>query len=268
MKRKPVIFALSDSIGETAEHVAQAAAAQFGTETLFTVRRLARVSQPSHIKEAVRVADLAGAAVFYTLVDPALRLAMADALAKHPDVRAVDILGPAIDALSGMLATSPQMEPGRQRRVGRPHYARQISALEFAVAHDDGKQPEGLREADIVLIGVSRTSKTPLSVYLSYRGYKVANVPLIPGVELPAELFEDLPGKIVGLTADADDLAALRRERARQLGPGGMKYADLAAIEEELAYARDVMRRLGCPVVRTTHRAIEETADEILRLAA
>ena len=267
MTRRPTIFALSDSLGETAEHVARAAASQFADEGAFTIRRLQRVSSAAHVREAVKQADDADAPIFYTLVEPRLRVAMQEALAEHEAVRAVDILGPAIDALRGLTSESPHLRPGIQREVGR-NYFRKIEALEFAVSHDDGRNAHGLKDAEIVLIGVSRTSKTPLAVFLSYKGFKVANIPLICGVDPPAELFEELSGRIVGLTGDPEVLADIRRERAQSLGAGAMKYADLQAIEEEIEYARSVMRKLGCPVVKTTRRAIEEVADEILRLIA
>lgn len=266
MKGKPRIFALSDSLGETAELVARAAASQFDGAEVFAVRRLHRVSDPSHVRHAVMEAADAGAVIFYTLADPRLRTAMREAVAER-DVPAVDILGPAIDALKEVTPQSPHMQPGIQRRVGRSYF-RKIEALEFAVAHDDGRHPEELSEAEIVLVGISRTSKTPLAVYLSYKGFKVANVPLVPGAEPPAQLFGPLKGKIIGLTGDPIVLADIRKERALHLGAGAVKYADLETIEEELSYARGIMRRLGCPVVTTTKRAIEETADEILRLLA
>lgn len=263
---RPTIFALSDSLGETAEYVARAAASQFDGGQGFTVKRLTKVSSPSQVREAVKQASDLGAAVFYTLVEPRLRTAMREALAET-DVRAVDIIGPAVDALAGITSDVPHMEPGAQRRVSRSYF-RKIEALEFAVAHDDGRQPEGLQTAELILIGVSRTSKTPLSVYLAYKGFKVANIPLIEGVDPPAQLFEPLKGRIVGLTGDAEVLAEIRAERMSALGAGALKYADPAAIEDELTYARKLMRKLGCPVVNTTRRAIEETADEVLKLLA
>lgn len=260
---RPAIYALSDSLGETAELVARAAASQFDGEQGFVVKRMGRVSSPIQVRQAVRQAEDVGAAIFYTLVDPRLRVAMREALADS-DVHAVDILGPALDALAGIIPEPPHMEPGAQRKVTRSYF-RKIEALEFAVTHDDGRHPEGLKLAEIVLIGVSRTSKTPLSVYLSYKGFKVANVPLIPGVDPPEQLFESLKGTIIGLTGDAEVLAEIRRERVHSLGTAALKYADPDSIEEELAYARTVMRKLGCPIVSTTRRAIEEAADEILK---
>jgi [pyruvate, water dikinase]-phosphate phosphotransferase / [pyruvate, water dikinase] kinase len=259
---RPTIFALSDSLGETAEVVARAAASQFEGQISFTVKRL-KVTSASQVRESVNQAADLGAALFYTLAEQELRDAMRDALADRA-VPSVDILGPAIETLIESTEEKPQMQPGIQRRVSRSYF-RKIEALEFAVNHDDGRHPDGLRDAEIILIGVSRTSKTPLSVYLSYRGYKVANVPLITGVDPPTQLFEPLRGLVVGLVGDAEILAAIRRERMQSLGSSALHYADIEAVTEELAYARNVMRKIGCPVVKTTQRAIEETAEEILR---
>jgi regulator of PEP synthase PpsR (kinase-PPPase family) len=141
-----------------------------------------------------------------------------------------------------------------------------MAAIEFAVRYDDGVATHGLKDADIVLVGVSRSSKTPLSIYLGYLGYKTANVPIVRGIEPPKELFKIDPGRIVGLTMDADALAEIRTVRARGLRGGHGHYADLAEIYEELEYAEEIHRRLGCPVIEVSNLAIEETARRIIHL--
>jgi hypothetical protein len=141
-----------------------------------------------------------------------------------------------------------------------------MAAIEFAVRYDDGVATHELHDADIVLVGVSRSSKTPLSMYLGYLGYKTANVPIVRGVEPPKELFEVDPGKIVGLTIDAAALAEIRSERARGMRGAKRRYADLEAIYTELNEAEAVHRRLGCPVIEVSNLAIEETARRIIHL--
>jgi hypothetical protein len=141
-----------------------------------------------------------------------------------------------------------------------------MAAIEFAVRYDDGVATHELHDADIVLVGVSRSSKTPLSMYLGYLGYKTANVPIVRGVDPPRELFEIDPGKVVGLTIDAAALAEIRGERARTMRGAKRRYADLEAIYEELEQAESVHRRLGCPVIEVSNLAIEETARRIIHL--
>jgi len=145
-------------------------------------------------------------------------------------------------------------------------YFKRMAAIEFAVRFDDGVGASGLEDADIVLVGVSRSSKTPLSIYLGYLGYKTANVPIVPGVEPPKELEELDPIKIVGLTIDAENLAAIRSERARGMRGAKRRYADLEEIYAELERAEDIHRRLGCPVIEVSNLAIEETARRIIRI--
>jgi regulator of PEP synthase PpsR (kinase-PPPase family) len=158
------------------------------------------------------------------------------------------------------------MTPGARPPLNSAYFKR-ISAIEFAVKYDDG-MGGGLSEADIVLVGVSRTSKTPLSMYLGYLGYKTANVPIVRGLEAPAELFEVDPAKIVGLTIDASRLLEIRQERVRQMRAGTRAYAEFVEIYEELEQAAAVHRRLGCPVLDITELSIEETAARIVRLVA
>src|SRR5262245_19349538 len=140
-----------------------------------------------------------------------------------------------------------------------------MDAIEFAVKYDDGMSG-GLHEADIVLVGVSRTSKTPLSIYLGYLGYRAANVPLVKGIEPPAELFEIDQAKIVGLKVDAKRLAEIRKDRASRMGGSNHRYSKLLDIYEELDQAEAVQRRLGCPVIDTTEMSIEEIAARVIRL--
>ena len=138
--------------------------------------------------------------------------------------------------------------------------------MEFAVRFDDGVAAHGLRGADIVLVGVSRSSKTPLSIYLGYLGHKTANVPLVRGIEPPGELWEVESAKVVGVTIDAEALLEIRTERARNIGARKRAYADLVEIYEELEYAQGIHRRLGCPVIEVSRLSIEETAHRIVRL--
>jgi regulator of PEP synthase PpsR (kinase-PPPase family) len=156
------------------------------------------------------------------------------------------------------------MTPGAHVPLN-PAYFRRIEAMEFAVKYDDGVGA-GLDEADIVLVGVSRTSKTPLSIYLGYLGHKVANVPIVKGIEPPKELWEIDPAKIVGLTIDPNRLVEIRRGRLRNLGARNRQYAELHEIYEELEVAAGIHRRLGCPIIDISELSIEETAHRIIRI--
>jgi regulator of PEP synthase PpsR (kinase-PPPase family) len=156
------------------------------------------------------------------------------------------------------------MAPGVRHPLDSAYF-RRIGAIEFAVKYDDG-MGSGLREADIVLVGVSRTSKTPLSMYLGYMGYKTANVPVVRGIEVPAELYEIDTAKIVGLTIDASRLAEIRQERVRHMRANPKAYAALDKIYDELDQASAIHRRLGCPVLDVTELSIEETASRVVKL--
>ena len=156
------------------------------------------------------------------------------------------------------------MTPGSQPRLNSAYFKR-IEAIEFAVKFDDGLG-SGLEEADIVLVGVSRTSKTPLSMYLGYLGRKTANVPVVKGIELPKELFEVDPAKVVGLTIEAARLAEIRQARVRNLGTSPKAYAELVEIYDELEHAAAIHRRLGCPVIEVSELSIEETAQRVIRI--
>jgi regulator of PEP synthase PpsR (kinase-PPPase family) len=253
---------VSDSTGETAARLVQALEAQFPDQEFEEVRH-PRVESVEDLELAVRSARGRPAVVVYTLVEPEMRDAMRR-LCRRARVHYCDLLGHPIDAVARVSGQAARMTPGTRAPLN-PAYFRRIEAMEFAVKYDDGFRP-GLDEADIVLVGVSRTSKTPLSIYLGYLGHKVANVPIVKGIETPKELFELDPAKIVGVTIEPHRLADIRRERVRNLGGGNRAYAALAEIYEELEQASALHRRLGCPVIDISELSIEETAMRIIRI--
>jgi regulator of PEP synthase PpsR (kinase-PPPase family) len=200
--------------------------------------------------------------IFYTLANPDLRQDF-EAYVKNLNVAAVDLIGPAIAAISEATDKQPKGKAGLIHRTDSGYYNR-VEAMEFAVDHDDGRNPQDLYLADIVLVGASRTSKTPLSIFLATLGYRTANVPLALGVEPPAELFELNPAIIFGLTSEVNLLSEIRTRRLGNALSVAGQYADPSYVTDDLEEARALMRRLGCIVVRTDNRAIEETAQEIL----
>jgi len=199
----------------------------------------------------------------YTIISPVLRRKLKE-LTKLVNVTVVDIIGPMLQGVSKITETEPTMKPGMIHRLDEEYFKR-VEAIEFAVKYDDGKNPLGFLKADIVIVGVSRTSKTPLSMYLAHKRIKAANLPLVPEVNLPSELFEIPPYKIVGLIIDPFKLNFIRSERLRAMGlDANASYANIERINEELEYARGVMRRIHCPIIDVSSKAIEETANLIL----
>src|SRR2546421_7786685 len=252
---------VSDSTGETAARLVHALEAQFPEQEFEEVRH-PRVDSVDQLEIAVRSARGRPAVVIYTLVDPEFRDAMRR-LCRRARVHYCDLLGHPIDAVARVSGQAARMTPGSRAPL-TPAYFRRIEAMEFAVKYDDGVGAV-LDEADIVLVGVSRTSKTPLSIYLGYLGHKVANVPIVKGIDPPKELYELDPAKVVGLTIHADRLAEIRRARVRNLGTNSRRYAELMEVYDELEEAAAVHRRLGCPVIDISELSIEETAQRILR---
>ena len=253
-EREPVeLHIVSDSTGETAARLVQALEAQFPDQPFVEVRH-PRVENVEDLQIAVQQARGRPAVMVYTLVEPKLRDAR---------VHYCDLLGHPIDSISRVAGVAARMEPGVRAPLDATYFKR-IEAIEFAVKYDDGVG-RGLDEADMVLVGVSRTSKTPLSIYLGYLGHKAANVPVVRDIELPPELFEIDPGKIVGLTIDAERLADIRTARVRSMGGPRRGYAALEEIYRELDEAAAVHRRLGCPVIDVTELSVEETAMRIIR---
>ena len=252
---------VSDSTGETAARLVLALEAQF-PEQIFDVVRHPRCETVEDLQVAVLEARGRPAVMVYTLVEPTMREAMRQ-LCRRGRVHYCDLLGHPIDSISRVAGVAARMEPGARAPLDQSYFKR-IEAIEFAVKYDDGMHG-GLDEADIVLVGVSRTSKTPLSIFLGYLGHKAANVPIVKGVEPPAALFEIDRSKIVGLTIDAQRLSEIRGERIRWMR-GDRKYASLVEIYDELEYAGQIHRRLGCPVIEVSELSIEEISHRIIRV--
>jgi [pyruvate, water dikinase]-phosphate phosphotransferase / [pyruvate, water dikinase] kinase len=263
--REPVeLHVVSDSTGETAARLVLALEAQFPDQP-FEVVRHPRVESTEDLQLAVARARGHRAVMVYTLVEPRLRDEMRR-LCRRVRLHYCDLLGHPIDSISRVAGVAARMEPGVRAPLDDTYF-RRIEAIEFAVRYDDGVGT-GLDEADIVLVGVSRTSKTPLSIYLGYLGHKVANVPIVKGIEPPSALWEIDPAKIVGLTIDPERLADIRQARLRAMRSPNKRYAELLDIFEELEQAAGVHRRLGCPVIDVTELSVEETSMRIIRVVA
>ncbi len=256
------VFAVSDGTGATAERVIRAALTQF-TEPV-EVERFGEVRAVRQVEELVRRAAEQGAFIVHTLVQPELREAMFNEGRKH-HVPTLDLMGPLLERLSDVLGMPPLARPGLYGVMTEAYY-RRIEAIEFAMAHDDGQRVSDLPWAEIVLVGVSRTGKTPLSMYLAYRGWLVGNVPVVLGVEPPAVLFDLPPGRVVGLNVNPRRLVLLRQARAGRMGSGVENYTDLTHVRREVRYAREIFRRGGWPVVDMTSKPVEEAAAEVVAL--
>lgn len=267
----PTIHVISDSMGNTAKTIARSAASHFG-ELDPNIVVLPHVSSFEEIRTFLEKEQNAHRQmygddriiVYYTLVIQELRDALEAYLAEHPSIHAVDVLSDPITVIEQVSGKAHNPVPGEQHKINDQYFQR-IEAIEFTVSHDDGLLTQDLPEADIVILGVSRTSKTPTSIYLGQQGYKVANVPLVEGLELPKEIYDVDRERLFGLITDPSVLVGVRKTRMNgQLGEQS-KYSDIDAVTLELDRARTIMRGLGCVIINTKDRAIEETAQEILR---
>jgi regulator of PEP synthase PpsR (kinase-PPPase family) len=264
------VHVVADSTGDTGMRVARAAQAQFPGHQVNVVRH-PRLHSAEGVDDVVaQLQENADeAVVFFTIVDVDLRSRVLADCAEL-GVPCADLLAPALEAFTARTGAEPA-------RVVQPvglaaDYFERIHAMEFVIANDDGHLVDGLGEAQVVLVGASRTGKTPLSMYLGYLGYRTANIPLVAGVAPPRELFDAAPWKLVGLTIDPERLLTIRRKRVDAMGGAraGVRrlegYADLARIYEELDEASQIQRRLGCPVIDTTALALEEAAGRVIEV--
>ena len=257
---------VSDATGETINSVARACVAQFDQvqpiEHFWNLVRTTR--QLEMVIEGIK--DNPGL-VMFTLVDEKLRRRLQETC-RELQVPCIPVLDPLINALAAYLGLESQSQPGRQHMLDAEYFGR-MDAMDFALAHDDGQSTWDLHEADVILMGVSRTSKTPTCIYLANRGIKAANVPFVPGCPLPPELEQITRPLVVGLTKDPDRLIQIRRNRLKLLNQTeDTNYVDPEVVRQEVAEARRLYSRHGWSVIDVTRRSIEETAAEIMMLLA
>lgn len=261
------IILVSDGTGETASHMTKAAMVQFSGESIHTTR-FKNVRNEAQIYAICEEAALQRDLLIYTIVSPQLRQYLSTQ-GRRLGIPCVDLLGPLLVGLAQHFGHEPRSIAGLLHDVNEQYFQR-IEAMEYTIQHDDGRELNGLEKADVIILGISRTSKTPLSMYLSHQGWRVANIPMIPGFELPKEIAQVDQRRIIGLTIDPENLATIRRNRLERLGQReGGEYADPEAVNREIEYATEIFQRnRRWPVFNVTGKALEETASEIIRLMA
>ena len=258
------IFAVSDSIGETAEQVSLAAASQFKGEV--EVKRIPYVKELDDVEDLMKeINEVESCMVVSTIITVNVREYLTQKCLEK-NISVINVLGPIVNVASSILNRMPDNNPGAMRSVDDVYY-RRIEAMEFAMQYDDSKDYRGLKNADVVLIGLSRTSKTPLCMYLANKGLKAINIPLMPEVDIPKELFEIDRKKVFGLVIDPLHLIEIRKRRLDKFHrmPTGIEYASDARILEEFEFADKIIRKIGCKTIDVTQRAIEDTALIILK---
>jgi regulator of PEP synthase PpsR (kinase-PPPase family) len=261
------IFIISDGTGETAATMIRAALVQYHDHEI-NIIRCKNVRSDVQIESIMDEAQEKGGFIVYTVVSMVLRKSIAE-LSEKKKLLAVDLLGPLLIGLDQFFeVTSSHPEAGLLRTVNEEYFKR-IEAIEYTVKHDDGKEVRDLDSADIILVGISRTSKTPLSIFMSHKGWRVANVPLVLDVPVPPELFNVDQRKVVGLTIDPDKLSKIRRNRLDKFGDSAGEYASMSHIHREIEYAQELFKKnKRWPVFNVSERALEETASEIIRLVS
>lgn len=259
---KHQVYVISDGTGKTAEGALQSALAQFGKVDI-KINIRSHVQDRIEIKSIIEEAKINKGFVVHTIVSKELRDSIL-ILGRLNDVETIDLMGPLLAQLSRQLDYSPVETPGMFRKLNRSYFQR-IEAMEFAFRHDDGQRAEEIDKGEVVLLGVSRTFKTPLSIYLAFKGWRVANVPIILNID-PPEILYDLKGlHLFGLTTFAKNLSELRSVRDHHLGGSTGSYSDIDYVSEELKYARTIFRKIkGCSIIDVTNKPIEEIASDIL----
>lgn len=255
------IYAVSDSIGETANEVAKAAASQFAKDDI-KIKRFPYVKTLEDVEELIEKISKCEDKVM--IVSTVITVETREYLTQkciENNINIINVLGPIINVASSIMKKFPTYNPGAMWETDDKYYSR-IEAMEFAMQYDDSKDYRGLKYADVVLLGLSRTSKTPLSMYLANKGIKAINIPLVPEVEIPDELYEIDKKKIFGLVIDPLHLIEIRKRRLDKFSriSSEIEYASDARILEEFDFAEQVMRKVGCRRIDITKRAIEDTA--------
>lgn len=262
-KAEYYIYVISDATGETAETVTLAALSQFKKKDAI-ISKTGHVRTDDHIRSLVKEAAEVRGLIVHTLVSDHLRRILKEEAHRY-QLLTIDIIGPLLETLSLFLGKSPQAKPGLLHKIDDLYFKR-IEAIDFTVKHDDGQNLRTIVDADIVLLGVSRTTKTPLSIYLAKEGWKVVNIPIVLDIPPPEELFFMDQRKIVGLIIDPDKLTYIRKARLRHLGQEMSSYGALEYIAQELDYFKNMLRKNRWPFVSVTNRAVEEVAVDVLAL--
>lgn len=258
------LITISDSVGVTGDKLLKAVLSQFH-KTKYEIELHPFVDVPGDVDDIFENIKNEDVFVIYTIVLDDVRKRVIEKCNKY-GFAYYDVMTPIIGSVSEFLGEDATKEPGVTNKLDQTYFNR-VEAIEFAVKYDDGKDPRGVHKADIVLLGISRTSKTPLSMYLAGLSYKVCNIPLVPEVDIPEEIFEVDRRKIFGLTNDPKKLLEIRRKRLQSMGlTNSNGYSDLERIMEEINYAQNIYSRLRCPVINVANTSIEENASIILKM--
>jgi len=257
------IFVVSDGTGRTAEQTLMAALTQFPGNEVEVIQK-GDVRTESQIEEIVAEVVIYKGFIVHTLVSESLREDMLRISRIH-NIDAIDLMGPLLSRLAHHFADSPTGEPGLFFSLNKEYFKR-IDSMQFAFNHDDGQRDEEYDKAEIVLVGVSRTFKTPLSIYLAFKGWFVANYPIVMGIDLPDSLSNMPHGSVFGLMTQAHDLSSLRLVRQQYLGGATGEYSSVDFVRKELSYAQNIFNRFEWPVIQVTNKPIEEIASEILAI--
>ncbi|MGE0763715.1 MAG: pyruvate, water dikinase regulatory protein [Bdellovibrionales bacterium] len=262
------VYIISDGTGETASTMVRAALVQY-PDCELNIVRCKNVRTEAQVDTLIEDIHQKSGLIVFTVVSEAMRRKITES-ASSKGIPVVDLMGPLLSALDLYLGKTASGHTAGILRAVDDRYFKRIEAIEYTVKHDDGKLLTDLDNADIILVGISRTSKTPLSIFLSHKGWKVANIPLVVGTPPPEELFKVDQRKVVGLLIDSDSLMRIRRKRLEKFGQDpGSEYASLGHIQQEIEYAREIYKQnRRWPVFDVTDRALEETAAEIVRVVA
>jgi [pyruvate, water dikinase]-phosphate phosphotransferase / [pyruvate, water dikinase] kinase len=264
--KHPPIYIISGGVGASGEQIVHTLLAQF-PDNQAPVITFGNIRSVEQIGQVLAKAKKKTGLIVHTLIDSDLRKELVQ-LAEREGVLAIDLMGDLMSWMVTNYGQKPLGVAGLYRQLNKDYFER-VSAIEFTMAHDDGKDPSGWPKADIVLVGVSRTGKTPISLYLSVLGWKVANIPLVPEIPTPAGLYELDHRRVIGLTIEPGQLLLHRQHRQRQLGvTGASAYADPAQIHEEIQQSRKFFRQAGISIINVTDKPIETCTDEIIRTIA
>lgn len=261
---QPIIYIISDSTGETAQSIINAAISQFDTEGI-KLKLFAHIESIKDIKGIIEKIRPDKSFIIFTIVKPELRLFLKEE-AQSKSIFAFDLLGPLLENIERISGISPKLTPGLLRKIDKQYFKR-MEAMEFAVKYDACQGELDLTPADVVILGVSRTSKTPLSMYLAHKGVKVANIILEYEVEPPISLNKAPREKIIGLTIEPDNLIEIRMEQLRILGLSDQSvYTDKERVIKEINYAHNIYKKIGCRIINITNKAIEDIATQIMEM--